>query len=403
MRRVGAECASADDASAVPAYSRPLSLGLLERQGDMRLYLLRHGETEWSASGRKQGRGDSPLTRRGQDQVEACAERLIDELASGGQARLVSSPLGRARYSAEVLRARLADKIGSFEISDLLAEHDYGAWEGLTEPEIEQRFPGELDRRRADHWSYRVPRGESYELVADRVGRWFSEQKSDGVVVAVTHDIVSRVLRGLYLGLSHESVYELTHPHARIYLLASGTVRQCDAQLRAVSGSCLCGAIEFELVGSFEVSHCYCSRCRKKTGASRATGMLVKPSQVRFSKGEEQIRRWYLPSARSFGTSVCSVCGSLVPHLTRSGATMIVPAGAIDDDLPVKPSAHYQWSSRANWVELDESGLPCFEEHAPRPSSETIDAGSRNDTGEDVPRHRRPIVKKIIRAQDESA
>ena len=196
----------------------------------MRLYLLRHGETEWNQCGRKQGQGDSPLTQRGQRQVEACAELLATELALGGGARLVSSPLGRALRSAELIHTRLGDRFGSFGLSALLAEHDYGAWEGLTESEIECHFPGELARRRADHWRYRIPNGESYELVAGRVRRWLSEQNSGVVVVAMTHDVVSRILRGLYLRLSADRVFELVHPPTRVYLLASGTVQQYDVR-----------------------------------------------------------------------------------------------------------------------------------------------------------------------------
>ena len=195
----------------------------------MRLYLLRHGETEWSRCGRKQGQNDSPLTQRGQRQVEACAELLATELATVDRARLVASPLGRALRSAELIQSRLADRFRTIELSDLLAEHDYGAWEGLTEPEIERSFPGELARRRADHWCYRIPNGESYELVAARVRQWLSAQDA-GVVVVVTHDIVSRVLRGLYLGLTPDRVFELVHPPTRIYLLASGTVQQYDVR-----------------------------------------------------------------------------------------------------------------------------------------------------------------------------
>jgi broad specificity phosphatase PhoE len=112
-------------------------------------------------------------------------------------------------------------------LSDLLAEHDYGAWEGLTDAEIESGFPGELARRRTDHWSYRIPDGESYELVAVRVRQWLSDHDA-GVVVAVTHDIVSRILRGLYMNLSPDRVFELVHPHTRVYLLASGSIQQFD-------------------------------------------------------------------------------------------------------------------------------------------------------------------------------
>ena len=128
-----------------------------------------------------------------------------------------------------------------------------------------------------------------------------------------------------------------------------------------VFGSCLCRAVQFYVDPPYDLAHCYCTRCRKKTGTARATSLRVPPEQVTFSAGEEYIERWYLPSARSFGTSVCRECGCPVPHLTRGRSRMIIPAGSIDSELPVKPMGHWQWSSRANWVDLNESKLPCYD------------------------------------------
>ena len=194
----------------------------------MRLYLLRHGETEWSRAGRKQGRGDSPLTQLGKRQVSACASFLAAEILPDCQVRLLSSPLGRARRSAEIVQSSLNSRVGSFEVLDCLAEHDYGAWEGLTNSEIEYRFPGEQDSRHQNHWKFRIPDGESYELVSKRLERWLSNLDPDTTIIAVAHDIVSRVLRGMYLGLPEKQVFDLTHPHTRVYFLSSGKIEQYD-------------------------------------------------------------------------------------------------------------------------------------------------------------------------------
>jgi hypothetical protein len=68
--------------------------------------------------------------------------------------------------------------------------------------------------------------------------------------------------------------------------------------------------------------------------------------------------RYDLPQARSFATSFCRVCGSPLPHLTRSGREVIVPAGSLDDDPGVGPSLNAHWSSRAPWTAAPPADLP---------------------------------------------
>jgi len=203
----------------------------------MPIYLLRHGETEWSRGGRKQGRADSPLTPLGISQIQACARVLAKETSDNSSVHLVTSPLGRARASAEIIRAFLGLDEGSLSVSDLLAEHDYGAWEGLTIAEIEERFPGQLALRRQQHWNFVVPGGESYALMARRVHEWLARQDLSRIVVAVAHDMVSRVLRGLHLNLPSSEVLRLDHPHTRIYVLERGLVRSLDVESVAAEGS----------------------------------------------------------------------------------------------------------------------------------------------------------------------
>jgi hypothetical protein len=103
--------------------------------------------------------------------------------------------------------------------------------------------------------------------------------------------------------------------------------------------------------------HCHCSRCRKATGTAHATNAVVKPDALRWLRGEELLVRYDLPTARSFATSFCRQCGSPLPHLTRNGREVIIPAGTFDDELGVKPQRHLQWASRADWY-ADPSPLP---------------------------------------------
>src|ERR1700753_3285193 len=102
-----------------------------------------------------------------------------------------------------------------------------------------------------------------------------------------------------------------------------------DAPARLYRGSCLCGAVAFEVEGPFAAFlHCHCSRCRKASGTAHATEVIVAPSALRWLRGEDLIRRFDLPSAKSFATAFCATCGSPLPHATRRGREIIAPAGA---------------------------------------------------------------------------
>jgi hypothetical protein len=123
-------------------------------------------------------------------------------------------------------------------------------------------------------------------------------------------------------------------------------------------GSCLCGSVTFAVDLPFDrFIHCHCSRCWKATGTAHASNAVLKAAAFRWLQGEELVVRYDLPTARSFATSFCRTCGSPLPHLTRSGREAIVPAGAFDDDLGVKPERHAQWASRADWY-ADGTELP---------------------------------------------
>ena len=125
--------------------------------------LLRHGQTEMSVQGRFAGRGDVPLTDTGARQAVAVADRL----SARGADLVVSSPLSRARHTAQAV----AEAAGApLVVDDDLAETDFGAWEGLTFAEAAQRDP-ELHRSWLSDPSVPAPDGESFDAVHARVSR----------------------------------------------------------------------------------------------------------------------------------------------------------------------------------------------------------------------------------------
>lgn len=128
-----------------------------------------------------------------------------------------------------------------------------------------------------------------------------------------------------------------------------------------VRGSCLCGSVAYEVRLPFKgFVNCHCSHCRKASGSAYAANAVVDPEAFRWTKGESEIVRYDLPTARSFSVCFCSHCGSQLPHPTRSGQVVILPAGSFDDDPGTAPSANVHWSSRAPWCRQSE-GLPTLD------------------------------------------
>ena len=122
-----------------------------------RLLLLRHGETEWSKSGRHTSRTDLDLTDTGREQAKLAAEALADLQLQNPL--VVSSPRQRAQVTAE-LAGLTVD-----EVSPLLAEWDYGDYEGITTPQIRETVPDWLV------WTHGCPSGESVADVSTRADR----------------------------------------------------------------------------------------------------------------------------------------------------------------------------------------------------------------------------------------
>lgn len=119
-----------------------------------------------------------------------------------------------------------------------------------------------------------------------------------------------------------------------------------------VSGSCLCKEVCYEVEGDFKgFMMCHCSRCQKASGSAHVANIFTAPENVKFTSGEDQIKRYNLPEPPAFGKCFCTNCGSVVPYLNGAGTAMIIPAGTLNDDPGIRPSANIFWPDRADWYD----------------------------------------------------
>ncbi|PYD75642.1 GFA family protein [Novacetimonas pomaceti] len=125
-----------------------------------------------------------------------------------------------------------------------------------------------------------------------------------------------------------------------------------------ITGSCLCGGVEYEITAPpLDFVLCHCSRCRKASGSSFAANLIVRPGDLHWRTGAKQVQRWDLPTARSFATATCATCHTPLPHRTRDGTRMIVPAGTLDTDPGLTPRHQIFTTSKARWC-IDVEDIP---------------------------------------------
>ncbi|MGJ5675029.1 MAG: histidine phosphatase family protein [Nostochopsis sp.] len=186
----------------------------------VRLLLIRHGETEWNRQGKFQGHIDVPLNDNGRLQAQKAAAFLKDvELDFG-----ITSPMLRPKETAEIILQNHHQSI-KLELQDGLREISHGLWEGKLESEIEQEFPGELQRWRTAPDQVQMPAGENLQQVWERsvvswqsvVEKALTNQLQTGIVVA--HDATNKTLLCHILGLSADNFWNFRQGNGAVSVI----------------------------------------------------------------------------------------------------------------------------------------------------------------------------------------
>ncbi len=122
-----------------------------------------------------------------------------------------------------------------------------------------------------------------------------------------------------------------------------------------MKGKCLCGEVEFEIVGSMPaIYQCHCSLCRRITGSSANAATVVDRDQLNWLRGQASIRQYSTPGG--FKSHFCDRCGSPLPNPTREDSAWWVPVGLLDDDASIELALHVYVGSKAEWETLPQAG-----------------------------------------------
>lgn len=127
------------------------------------------------------------------------------------------------------------------------------------------------------------------------------------------------------------------------------------------TGSCLCGAVTFELTGEFKKFFlCHCSRCRKTSGSAHCANLFAPAAELTWLTGEDNLS-YYRHEDTHFARTFCKTCGSNVPTVSKERGLVVVPAGSLDSDVDLTAQANIFMGSKANW-DQDLYKAPSFDE-----------------------------------------
>jgi 2,3-bisphosphoglycerate-dependent phosphoglycerate mutase len=180
-----------------------------------RILLVRHGETDWNATGRLQGHMDTPLNAAGRQQARQAAQRLAREPIRA----VYSSDLARAYETATIIGEPLGLTVVA---SPRLRERRYGAWEGLTAAEIQARYPEQFVIWRARSLDFVPPQGESRSQLLTRALdelQTIARRHVREMVVVVTHGGLCYILIDHIVGSVNGDRREFTFGNASIHTL----------------------------------------------------------------------------------------------------------------------------------------------------------------------------------------
>ena len=185
--------------------------------GDSRIFLIRHGETDWNKEGRFQGQIDIPLNDNGKNQARKTFKFLKNVFFN----KAFSSSMNRPYETAQIILQNNKDL--KIEKIDSLVEISHGLWEGKLESEIREQWPNLLKNWHDKPEEVIMPEGESIKDVSDRSTSAFEKiclsQKENDLTLVVAHDAVNKTLICNILGINHSNIWMIKQGNGGITVI----------------------------------------------------------------------------------------------------------------------------------------------------------------------------------------
>ncbi|WP_209025850.1 GFA family protein [Legionella israelensis] len=136
--------------------------------------------------------------------------------------------------------------------------------------------------------------------------------------------------------------------HLYLRFFFKDTPMSSNNNTKKQTGTCLCGQANFEIEGDFDLFlFCHCTYCQKDTGSIHGANLISNTAKLNWLSGKEKTQIYNLEGTRHT-KCFCQVCGSALPYMYDE-KTLVVPAGSIDFEPPIAPTAHIFYKSRAKW------------------------------------------------------
>jgi probable phosphoglycerate mutase len=186
------------------------------------VYFVRHGQTDWNMEGRLQGQADTDITELGRRQADRNGHRLAELIGTAEGFDFVASPMRRTRETMERVRAAMVLPPAEYRTDARLVEVHFGDWQGHTFVELESRQPGSTMARSKDKWNFVPPgaKGESYQMLLERVRPWF--EALERPTVCVTHGGVIRTVFRMVADTPERQAARLDVPQDKVLRLSDG-------------------------------------------------------------------------------------------------------------------------------------------------------------------------------------
>ena len=194
-----------------------LNKNITSQIGDSRIFLIRHGETNWNKEGRFQGQIDIPLNDNGKNQ----ARKTFEYLRNISFNKAFSSSMHRPYETAQIILQNNKDL--KIEKIDSLVEISHGLWEGKLESEIRENWPRLLENWHNKPEEVTMPEGESIKDVSERSIEAFNNiclsQKDNDLTLLVAHDAVNKTLICNILGLNYSNIWMIKQGNGGITVI----------------------------------------------------------------------------------------------------------------------------------------------------------------------------------------